>query len=447
MIAGMNPPTCDFDVAVIGAGASGLCAAAELCRHGLSVLVLEARDRIGGRIDTRVVPGLAYPIELGAEFIHGEAPVTMDLMRAAGIVALDTAGGRIVRRDRQLRPRDSDFDGVRQLLQQAESLPQDMSVEQFLARYAADPSLEALRANVRMMVEGFDAADPQRASVQAIAREWSGGSLGGQYRPLGGYGGLVSHLARTLDAARCRLVLESAVEAIDWGGNTVRIGARGTAGPVMFSARRAIVTVPVSVLQLGEKEPGAVRFDPPLEDKRPALGSLAFGPVIKVVLQFRSAFWEQLDGGRFSDVGFLHGPQAPFPTLWTTLPLRLPLLTAWMGGPRAQRLSGASPEQLIGQALASAQHVLGVDGPLAEEFVAGHVHDWTGDPHVRGAYSYLTVDGAGAPDVLAQPLRGRLFFAGEATSADHSGTVEAALQAGRRAARAVVGAAREQTQR
>jgi monoamine oxidase len=253
----------------------------------------------------------------------------------------------------------------------------------------------------------------------------------------------MSHLALTLDPARSRLMLGAAVEALDWGGAVVKVAARSAGRAVSLSARRAIVTLPVSLLQLDANEPGAVRFEPPLADKRAALGALAFGPVIKVVLRFRSAFWEQLEGGRFNDVGFLHGPQAPFRTLWTALPFRVPLLTAWMGGPRAQRLIDLSDEQLIDQALASAQHVLGVDAQVADEFVTGYVHNWSADPHARGAYSYLTVGGAGAPEALAQPLRGRLFFAGEAANADHSGTVEAALQSGQTAARAVVAAARE----
>jgi monoamine oxidase len=430
----------DFDVAVIGAGAAGLCAAAELSRHGCSVLVLEARERIGGRIHTRQLPGLSYPIELGAEFIHGEAPVTAALLRAAGIAAVDTAGIRIARRDGQLRARDGEFGDVRRLLQQAESLPQDLSVEQFLASHAPGPSLESVRTDVRMMVEGFDAADPQRASVQAIAREWSGGSLAGQYRPLGGYGGLMGHLARSLDPARSRLMLDTAVEAVDWGGEAVRITARGGARPITLSAHRALVTLPVSILQLQAGLPGAVRFEPALDDKRAALEGIALGPVIKVVLQFRRAFWAQLEHGRFSDAGFLHAPQAPFPTLWTALPWRVPLLTAWMGGPRAQRLAGAPRSQLIDQALSSVQHVLDLGEQVADELIAGQVHDWGADPHARGAYSYLTVGAAQAPQALAQPLRDTLFFAGEATSSDHSGTVEAALQSGQRAARAIIAA-------
>jgi len=434
----------DFDVAVLGAGAAGLCAAAELSRHGCSVVVLEARERIGGRIDTHWVPGLPYPIELGAEFIHGDAPLTSELLRAAGIAAVDTAGNRIARRDGQLRARDGDFGSVRALLQPAGSLPQDLSVEQFLARYAADPALEVARSHVRMMVEGFDAADPQRASVKAIAREWSGSSLEGQYRPLGGYAALMTHLEQTLDPARSRVMLATTVQAVDWGGQSVSIEARDAAlCAVTLNARRAIVTLPISVLQLPAGAPGAVQFEPALDDKRAALDGLALGPVIKVMLHFRRAFWEQLEHGRFSDAGFLHAAEAPFPTLWTALPFRVPLLTAWMGGPRAQLLAGASREDLVDQALTSVQHVLGVDALVSDELVAGYVHDWGADPHARGAYSYLTVGGAQAPQALAQPLRDALFFAGEATSADHSGTVEAALQSGRTAARAIIAMMRD----
>ena len=407
------------------------------------MVVLEARERIGGRIHTRQVPGLPYPSELGAEFIHGDAPLTLALLRAAGIATVDTAGNRIVRRDGQLRSRDHDFSAVRALLQQAESLPQDLSVDEFLARHASDPALQAVRANARMMVEGFDAADPQRASVKAIAREWGGSSLQRQCRPVGGYAAVLAHLAQALDPAHSRLMLGTAVEALDWAGGRVRLSAREAAGSaVTLSARRAIVTLPVSVLQLPAGASGAVEFAPALDDKRAALEGLALGPVIKVILQFRRPFWEQLEHGRWHDGGFLHDEQAAFPTLWTALPWRVPVLTAWIGGPQAQRLAGAGRAQLITQALQSVQHVLGVTESLSDELVLAHVHDWGADRHARGAYSYVTVGGAQAPQALAQPLRDTLFFAGEATCVDHSGTVEAALQSGRCAVRAIIGAMR-----
>jgi monoamine oxidase len=106
-----------------------------------------------------------------------------------------------------------------------------------------------------------------------------------------------------------------------------------------------------------------------------------------------------------------------------------------MGGPRAQRLQGASRDALIDQALASAQQALGFPHALHDELIGAYVHDWGSDPHALGAYSYIAVGGAQAPRQLAEPLGERLYFAGEAAEPDASGTVEAALQSGQRAAR------------
>jgi monoamine oxidase len=428
----------EFDVAVIGAGAAGLCAAAELCTAGRSVLLLEARERIGGRIDTRYEAGLALPIELGAEFIHGDAPVTRELLRRARLLAVDTSGRRAGRRGDGQPVSGSEFEQARQLLQQAQRLSEDQSVEQFLSTELTAPAQQPLARFVRMMVEGFDAADPRRASVKAIAAEWDGDSLQGQARPLGGYGPLLGALALQLDPARSRLRLGATVQAVEWGGAAVRITARGGQGEFSVQAATAVIALPVSILQLPSGADGAVRFDPPLREKRAALQSLAVGPVIKLILQFRRPFWERWQDGAFTDAGFLHAPDAAFPTLWTSLPFRAPLLTAWVGGPRAQHLQTRGRDELIELALGSAQQALGFPDSLHAELVAAHLHDWGGDPYARGAYSYIGVGGAEAPRQLAQPLAERLYFAGEAADPDSSGTVEAALQSGRRAARALL---------
>ncbi len=431
----------DFDVAVIGAGAAGLCAAAELSAAGLSVAVIEARDRLGGRIYTHLAPAFPYPIELGAEFIHGEAPVTRESLRRAGLAAVDTAGRRLTRHTRGLSAEGDGFEEVERLMRHAASLQQDESIAQFLSDRGSRYAPETL-ARVRMMAEGFDAADPQRASVKAIAQEWGGSSLEGSSRPLGGYAPLLDHWARTLDVTRSRLLLSTEVQAIEWGGEVVRIVARRASRTLALSTQRAIVTLPVSILQLRPTEPGAVRFDPDLRDKARALAGVVLGPVIKVVLQFRRPFWEELDDRRLGDALFLHAADAPFPTLWTALPLRIPLLTAWTGGPGAERLSGAGRSQVIEHALASVQHILAVaEGRMLEELSTAHVYDWRSDPFSRGAYCYLAVGGQEAPALLAKPLRDRLYFAGEGAASGQIGTVEAAVASGRDAARGIIRAA------
>jgi monoamine oxidase len=429
------PPT--VDVAVLGAGAAGLAAAAALAERGLRVSVLEARDRIGGRIFTLADPSLDWPIELGPEFIHGHAPATRALLEQSGGIAIDTAGKRWTLNEGRPTPREDVFAGMRRLMQRVESLPEaDLSVEEFLAGAAGDPSLETACTYARMMVEGFDAADPHRASIRAIANEWSGMN-GGQGRPSGGYGTLTTHLARSVAAAGGELRLQCVVRRVEWGAGTVTVTADTPAGPHELAARCALVALPVSVLQRAPDEPEAVRFAPPLDEKAVALHGVEVGPVVKVVLRFRRAFWEELHGGRFLDAGFLHAPQAPFRTMWTALPARVPLLTAWAGGPRAVELAGSSRDELIEHALVSVQTVLTAGPEVRDELAAAYTHDWLRDPYAWGAYSYITVGGSGAPAELAQPLRDTLYFAGEAAHPGESGTVEAALQSGRRAAREI----------
>ncbi|MGH8258648.1 MAG: flavin monoamine oxidase family protein [Steroidobacteraceae bacterium] len=437
----------EVDVAVIGAGAAGLAAAVALAEAGRSVCVLEARDRIGGRILTHADPSLAAPVELGPEFIHGRAPATLALLKRSGGIAIDTAGTRLSVRDGDTAPRHDLFADVRRLMQLAPTqADEDSSVEDFLARWAGDPSLAAACAHARMMVQGYDAADPRRASIRAIANEWSDMD-GGQSRPAFGYGALIAQLARSLESAGGDLRLQTLVRRIEWSTRGATVSAVSAAGPLRVTARCALVTVPVSLLQRSLQPPdaldgtsddhGVVRFDPPLEEKAQALRGIALGPVIKIVLHFRHAFWETLHDGRYRDCGFLHAPQAAFPTLWTALPARIPRLTAWTGGPRAQSLAGRSRDELIDRALDAVQCVFGVGPEVRDELAAVHTHDWQADPFARGAYSYITVGGCEAPAALARPLADTLYFAGEAVNAGSSGTVEAALQSGQRAARGI----------
>ena len=132
-------------------------------------------------------------------------------------------------------------------------------------------------------------------------------------------------------------------------------------------------------------------------------------------------------------MAFFHSPAAPFPTFWTPLPMRAPLLTAWAGGPKAARLTGSSTRKLVDAALASVESVFGkgVRGHLA----AAYAQDWMRDPYSRGGYSYVLVGGEGAREELAAPLDDTIFFAGEATDSEEAGTVAGALRSGIRAAR------------
>jgi monoamine oxidase len=116
--------------------------------------------------------------------------------------------------------------------------------------------------------------------------------------------------------------------------------------------------------------------------------------------------------------------------------MRAPLLTAWAGGPKAARLTGSSTRRLLDAALASLESVFGKG--VRAELAAAYVQDWMQDPYSRGGYSYLLVGGKGAREELAAPIDETIFFAGEATDSEESGTVAGALRSGQRAAREIL---------
>jgi monoamine oxidase len=400
------------DVLVVGAGAAGLAAAAELARDGRNVLVVEARERVGGRCLTRRIPGVPVPVELGAEFIHGRPEATIGLLRQAGIAAVDSTRTQLVSFEGRLRPVNI-FTQAQRVARHAPR-GRDVSFRTYLARQRL-PKLT--RALAMMMVQGFDAADPRRISAREVVEEWGGAGLGkSQPRPWGGYGVMLEWLANRVPAIQ----LETVVKRMRWSRRSVQIEGTFRGEAWRAWAPRAVITVPIGLLG------NLVR------EKQPALAKLASGPVIRVAMAFRSAFWEE----RHPHVAFFHSPLAPFPTFWTPLPMHAPLLTAWAGGPKAQALTGKRPEVLLRHALASVRSVLDTD----EEPQAYFVHDWQADPFARGGYSYVKVGGTGAREKLAEPLEDTLYFAGEATDTEASGTVGGALASGLRAAREILAA-------
>ena len=229
------------------------------------------------------------------------------------------------------------------------------------------------------------------------------------------------------------------VEAIRWARDFVEVRTAPTddaSSYRTFTARRAIVTLPLGVLP-------SLRFDPPLarfEGKARALQQLATGHAIRLVLRFREPFWQ----GRFGVPAFIHVPGDAWPVFWTGPAARSTQLVAWAGGPAAQALQvGANdPGWLVARALDTLSTVFDMPrGALKAAVTGTWMHDWTQDPFARGAYSFPLAGGSGAARALAAPLDDALYFAGEATATPPAnGTVEGALESGYRAAREVLAA-------
>jgi monoamine oxidase len=428
----------DADAIVIGAGAAGLAAARALAARSLRVIVVEARDRVGGRVLSHASPRAAMPVELGAEFIHGPAPQTFALLRDAGTAALDTADESwVCSKDAQLRRDDYDFKTAAGIFEAAGRLKQDESVDHFLRPFEADNATREQAAVARAFVEGFEAAEPTIASVLGIADEWLSGVDFAIARPIGGYHPIFERLRGECEAAGVRSYLSSVVRRVSWRHGSVAVDVWRSYDELRtIRARAAIVTLPVGVLRHSGDET-EVAFDPDLPSlKRDALLKIEMGHVVRVGLWFRNAFWEKLHGGRYRNSSFFRCHPGPFGAYWTQLPVRSELIVAWAGGPRATALNAASHEEIVKHALDGFGALFGELTVAREEFEASFMHDWSRDPFARGAYSYIAVGGRGARKILAEPVDGTLFFAGEATSTDgQGGTVNGALETGERAAR------------
>jgi monoamine oxidase len=424
--------TATHDVAVVGAGASGLVAARRLGEAGLSTVLVEARDRLGGRIYSPD-PG----IELGAEFVHGRPAATLGLLKEAGIELTESEGDYWAGDAGRFEPSQERFRGLEPLLALGRQLPGDIAVAEFLRQAAAEPMLADTARWATRLVEGFDAADPEQASLKSIIEEWSGnaGLDSAQGRPAGGYSGLIAWLSRVMPDRVVRR-LEWPVGTIRWAPGSVTLERAD--GNESIDARAVIITLPLSVLQAAPSSPGGVQFAPPLAAKAAALTGLRMGPVLKVVLRFQSAFWKTWQQGKLRNAGFLFRGTGHFPTFWTALPSDEPTLTAWYGGPGAGSISSYTDQQLIDYAMESLKRLFG-SAAQAATLDRAWVHNWQRDPFALGAYSYVAVGGEDARRTLAETVDSTLFFAGEA--ADHTGegsTVAGALASGERAAREVI---------
>jgi monoamine oxidase len=422
----MEPP---FDLVIVGAGIAGLAAGRRLAAAGRRVAILEARDRVGGRIHThRVAPGV--PIELGAEFVHGRPPALWGLIREANLPTYELEGSEL-RYEGGRRSALSDLPShahqvLEDMMKWLEQQPAgtDITFERYLE--AAPPSREAAEAAANY-VEGFNAADRNRIGVASLAKQQRAEDVieaDRLFRLTAGYAAVPDFLASEFVRAGGTLRLQTPVQRIDWSPGSVTLLARDGEGvDTRVQARRALITVPLGVLQAG-----SIQFEPrPVEILRQA-DRLAMGAAVRVVLVFGTKFWSD-------DLSFLFTPSDTPATWWTPRPNGAPTLTGWAGGPKAVGLarSGAGGNAaLLTACLSTLAKVFNRPRAELEGLLASwHTHDWLADPYARGAYSYVPAGALDAPGRMTHPVEDTLYFAGEHTDVSgHWGTVHAALESG-----------------
>ena len=425
-----------IDTIVIGAGAAGLMAGTSLARAGHRVLVLEARDRVGGRIDTQ---HLDVPLELGAEFVHGRPAVTLALLQEAGLELQELSGRPYRYADGSVSPAGDEpamaFSTLETMTHWYAAQPPgtDVSFQQYLA-LARLSGMQADQA--RRYVEGFNAADQSKISVASLARQQAAEEAiqaDRLFHLSRGYDSVPRYLADSFLNAGGELRLAHPVRSIQWRRGVVSVN---TASSVpALEASRAVITLPLGVL----KE-GTVAFNPAVPRLRQLLSGLEMGPVLRVALLFQRAFWNALS----PEMLFLFSPGKIIPTWWTAHPDAAPLITGWIGGTtviaQCRGLRGEALVESAVQQLATMFHRS--YRQVRAGLVAAASHDWMADPWARGAYSFAAVGGVDASAGLARSVDETLYFAGEHTDTEGQwGTVHAALASGQRAARDILSSA------
>ncbi len=410
-----------YDCIVLGAGMAGLTSARRIAEAGKRVLLLEAQAQVGGRMRTRHVPGLARPVELGAEFVHGRPPELLALLDEASLAITEGEGDQLCFLEGQVQDCPED-EGAWQLLagmEQVAARGEDMSFNRYLAQSDAS---DADKQRARNYVEGFNAADAELIGIVGLAQQQAAeDAIDGDRvaRVDRGYEAVAEYVGQRAKAAGASVLLRTPVARVQWSRGQCTVTAVDGRS---WDARLVLCALPLGVLQNAP-----ALFAPQPEQALAAAASLRAGAVERIVLEFRDRWWAKVH----PHMHFLFAQGCYPPTWWTTAKIESPLLTGWAGGPRA-RLSNDA-DALGREALRTLESIFGRS--LEGELVRVHHHDWQGDPYARGAYSYVPAGASGAPAVLAEAVEDTLLFAGEHTDVTgHPGTVHGAMRSGLRAA-------------
>lgn len=420
-------PTEGGTALVIGAGIAGLAAAKALTVRGASVTVLEARGRIGGRIQTsRLWPDV--PVDLGASWIHGVRgnPLTA-LAREAGADTLATSydsarlyiAPELAALGVKGRGTDGASDLVERALKRAQEAEADMSIREAIDRISPPGSLSPVRAAQLEHHLAGDYEQEYSGSARELSAWWTGADEefgGGDALFPGGYDQLTDYLARGLD-----IRLNTPVSHVRWVGPSVEVEL---ASGERLRGDRVIITVPLGVLKAG-----GIRFTPELPaDKQAAIERLGMGLLNKHFLRFETPFWP-------TDIDW-HECMKPEPGRWSQwvsfAKAGAPVLLGFTGTDAAREVETLDERAILADATATLRNMFGSATPAP---VAAQVTRWASDPLAGGSYSFYAVGSSPADrEALARPeAGGALGFAGEACSTDYFGTVHGAFLSGQAA--------------
>ncbi len=426
------------DVLVLGAGVTGLTAACLLKRAGLRVEVVEARDRVGGRILTRPSPFGVEPIELGAELVHGfpdEARTWVD--PAMDLEVRD--GDFLIFEHGQLTSSPDYFMKVSQVLEQLpQELESDLAVREWLSQAEGIISVDThgVKNWVEGYIQGYHAADLAQMSTEVLGQiereSQEVGAVEGAQFFRGGQGQFVDRLVREFNQP---ILLNHEVQKVIWSSEGVEVMFKSSQlAPIQ--ARRVVITLPIGVLQ-NASEKGGVVFHPPLPDRFiRALSYFKMGTALRMNFVFKPAPWSFAP--HLPDFGMIldPSPDALFRVWWKRGEHQI---VGWNGGPLEIFRQPQSPEVIQELGLKALARLFSIPQDRLQGTLIGfYSQDWKHDPYSRGVYPYVKVGGKSAAQTYATPIEDALYFAGDAECIGaYLGTVNGAIQSGTRVARVI----------
>jgi monoamine oxidase len=405
------------EVGILGAGIAGLVAGLELLRKGCSVTIYEARSNSGGRIQSLEWQGMV--VETGPEFIHGRLQETLALLRKYQI-HFEPVNGKMYHLDKgKLEETNEMAEGWGQLLDKMKILKTDLPFREFLEIYFPGKVFDDLRQAAIGFAEGFDLADPDTASTWGLIKEWEN-EESEQYRIPSGYQTLIKALENEFLQNGGKILFDHPIGQVNWVEKNIYLEYRES----RHRADKLIVTLPLSLLNNSAPDAESISFFPPAEEKKSAFRQIGFGTVVKLVMIWDKTFWTSM----LPDAQFIFSENF-IPTWWTQYPQNLPMLTGWLGGPKAIQFANEPESFFLQKAIESLALIFSLsEEEINKGLIYYKVFNWKQEPFSRGAYSYSLVGSEQAKAIYRRPIQDRIYFSGEAAyEGPYPGTVEAAV--------------------
>ncbi len=413
-------------IIIIGAGVAGMYAAYLLHHQGFEVIVLEASSHWGGRI--RALEEFAsFPVEVGAEEIHGEKSFYYQMIARANVAIFDSESGEnlyAVNGELLNEERINENKHYKKALDLIDKIVsyegEDISLQEYMDSQKIDKSIQHILSAELANERGTSA---NRLSVKGLAYEfqhWDAGYQTFMLKNDSHTAILKNYFASIVGKVQYNKI----VKVIDYSENLVNVN---TQDGQTFQANKVILTVPLTILKAN-----LINFYPPLpKEKELAIQKIGMGAGLKVILKFKQPFWGENTNSIFGQL---------VPEYWVASYQRSEkeyLLTALINGVNAEFLSHQGEEAII-SILNELDNLFG-EGVASTNLEKSYLMDWTKEPFVRGTYSFDKVGIGNSRQVLAEPVEGKLFFAGEATCTNgHHASIHGAMESAERAVKEIL---------